>query len=138
MLILLLFVIVDVMCIFDYFLYLCCLYGSEIYLKLKTKNQIKNHGSSEPSVNSAAQNVGQTLQGLQNSVEFHYGEGNEELGFMEALKTKHEIVWIPRKGRGEEGGSDFLCPPGKKQASKSDKRHHDRNRMWLCSAQIVK
>ena len=37
MLILLLFVIVDVMCIFDYFLYLCCLYGSEIYLKLKTK-----------------------------------------------------------------------------------------------------
>ena len=35
MLILLLFVIVDVMCIFDYFLYLCCLYGSEIYLKLK-------------------------------------------------------------------------------------------------------
>ena len=40
MLILLLFVIVDVMCIFDYFLYLCCLYGSEIYLKLKTKKLV--------------------------------------------------------------------------------------------------
>jgi hypothetical protein len=39
---------------------------------------------------------------------------------------------------GGVGGADFLFPPGKIQASKSDKMHHDINRMWLCSANIVK